>query len=67
MVFLHCGCYCNPHWKSPSASLLARHEKRLSDEGNETVTNCNGLKMTAADGKRVDTMREIPPGGSPDE
>ena len=27
-------------------------KKRLTDEGNETVTNCNGLKMTAADGKQ---------------
>lgn len=27
-------------------------KKRLSDEGNETVTNCNGLKMAAADGKQ---------------
>ena len=27
-------------------------KKRLLDEGNETVTNCNGLKMTAADGKQ---------------
>ena len=27
-------------------------KKRLKDEGNETVTACNGLKMTAADGKR---------------
>ncbi len=26
-------------------------KKRLLDEGNETVTNCNGLKMRAADGK----------------
>ncbi len=26
-------------------------KKRLTDEGNETVTNCNGLKMQAADGK----------------
>ena len=26
-------------------------KKRLSDEGNETVTNCNALKMKAADGK----------------
>lgn len=26
-------------------------KKRLSDEGNETVTNCNALKMLAADGK----------------
>ena len=27
-------------------------KKRLRDEGNETVTSCNALKMTAADGKR---------------
>ncbi len=26
-------------------------KKRLKDEGNETVTNCNGLKMLAKDGK----------------
>ena len=26
-------------------------KKRLIAEGNETVTNCNGLKMRAADGK----------------
>ena len=26
-------------------------KKRLLDEGNETVTNCNGLKMPAPDGK----------------
>lgn len=27
-------------------------KQRLKDEGNETVTNCHGLKMTAADGKK---------------
>ncbi len=27
-------------------------KKRLLDEGNETVTNCNALKMTAEDGKQ---------------
>ena len=26
-------------------------KKRLLDEGNQTVTNCNGLKMLAPDGK----------------
>ncbi len=26
-------------------------KKRLKDEGNETVTNCNGLKLRAEDGK----------------
>ena len=30
-------------------------KKRLKDEGNETVTNCNALKMTAADGKKRKT------------
>lgn len=30
-------------------------KKRLKDEGNETVTNCNALKMTAADGKMRST------------
>ncbi len=27
-------------------------KKRLTDEGNQTVTNCHALKMTAADGKQ---------------
>ena len=27
-------------------------KKRLKDEGNQSVTNCNALKMTAADGKK---------------
>lgn len=27
-------------------------KKRLKDEGNESVTNCNALKMIAADGKK---------------
>lgn len=27
-------------------------KKRLTAEGNETVTNCHGLKMTADDGKQ---------------
>ncbi len=26
-------------------------KKRLKEEGNQTVTNCNGFKMKAADGK----------------
>ena len=30
-------------------------KKRLTQEGNESVTNCNGLKMTAADGKQRQT------------
>ena len=30
-------------------------KKRLKDEGNETVTNCNGLKLKAQDGKYRET------------
>jgi hypothetical protein len=30
-------------------------KKRLKDEGNETVTNCNAFKMVASDGKRRQT------------
>ena len=37
---------------SPSPQVYWRvMKKRLKDEGNETVTNCNALKMPAADGK----------------
>ena len=37
---------------SPNPQVFWRvMKKRLKDEGNETVTNCNGLKMLAADGK----------------
>ena len=37
---------------SPNPQVYWRvMKKRLKDEGNETVTNCNGLKMTASDGK----------------
>ena len=30
-------------------------KKRLRDEGNESVTNCNALKIPAADGKKRTT------------
>ncbi len=39
--------------ESPNPQVYWRvMKKRLIAEGNETVTNCNGLKMTAADGKQ---------------
>ena len=39
--------------ESKDASAYWRKLKqRLKDEGNETVTNCHGLKLKAADGKR---------------
>lgn len=38
-------------------------KQRLKNEGNETVTNCHGLKMTATDGKKrmtdVATMEQL--------
>ncbi|MCX6206965.1 MAG: Bro-N domain-containing protein [Bacteroidetes bacterium] len=37
---------------SPNPQVYWRvMKKRLKDEGNETVTNCNGFKMQAPDGK----------------
>ncbi len=37
---------------SPNPQVYWRvMKKRMKDEGNETVTNCNGLKMQAPDGK----------------
>jgi len=41
---------------SPNPQVYWRvMKKRLKDEGNQTVTNCNGLKMLAPDGKMRDT------------
>ena len=38
--------------ESPNPQVYWRvMKKRLLDEGNETVTNCHGLKKLAADGK----------------
>ncbi len=37
--------------KDPSA-YWRKLKQRLKEEGNETVTNCHGLKLKAADGKR---------------
>jgi hypothetical protein len=34
-----------------SAAYWRKLKQRLKEEGNETVTNCHGLKMLAADGK----------------
>lgn len=33
------------------AAYWRKLKQRLKDEGNETVTNCHGLKMQASDGK----------------
>ena len=37
--------------KDPAA-YWRKLKQRMREEGSETVTNCHGLKMTAADGKR---------------
>ena len=38
--------------ESPNPQIYWRvMKKRLKDEGNETVTNCNALKLKAKDGK----------------
>ena len=37
------------------AAYWRKLKQRLKEEGNETVTNCHGLKMTAADGKKRPT------------
>lgn len=37
--------------KNPAA-YWRKLKQRLKDEGNETVTNCHGLRLKAADGKR---------------
>lgn len=34
-----------------AAAYWRKLKQRLKEEGNETVTNCHGLKMQAADGK----------------
>ena len=38
-----------------AAAYWRKLKQRLKEEGNETVTNCHGLKMLSADGKRRST------------
>ena len=40
-----------------AAAYWRKLKQRLKAEGNETVTNCHGLKMTAPDGKMRLTLR----------
>ena len=54
VVLLYCRCNCGlngPDRLSSSKKLLESIKNRLKKEGNETVTNCNQLKMPAIDGK----------------
>jgi hypothetical protein len=41
--------------RMPKKRENEKSEKRLLEEGNQTVTNCNGLKMLAPDGKMRET------------
>lgn len=41
-----------------AAAYWRKLKQRLKAEGNETVTNCHGLKMRAADGKSRMTDQE---------
>ena len=52
--------------ESPNPQVYWRVlKKRLLDEGNETVTNCNALKMEAPDGKmRLTVSAESPASGT---
>jgi hypothetical protein len=48
-----------------SRAYWRKLKERLKKEGNEPVTNCHGLKMTAADGKQrmtdvADTEQLLP-------
>ena len=43
-----------------SAAYWRKLKQRLKAEGNETVTNCHGLKMQSADGKFYKTYRKRP-------
>ena len=41
-----------------AAAYSLKLKQRLKAEGNETVTNCHGLKIRAADGKSRMTDQE---------
>ena len=43
--------------KNPQA-YWRKLKQRLKEEGNETVTNCHGLKMKASNGKMTRTQSE---------
>lgn len=38
-------------WQQRCQCLLEKAEAEAQKEGNETVTNCHGLKLRASDGK----------------
>lgn len=50
MVFCHVDVVSVLTARPDSGAYRRKLKERLQKEGNETVTNCHGLKMTAADG-----------------
>lgn len=51
MVFLYSGRGGGSYREHESRTYWRVLKKRLLAEGDETVTNCNALKMPASDGK----------------
>ena len=51
MVFLYSGCLCGVDRKQRPYSILEEVKTKTETRRNETVTNCHGLKLRAADGK----------------
>ena len=51
MVFFDCRCDSGTFESVDPQAYWCKLKQRLREEGNETVTNCHGLKMVAADGK----------------
>jgi len=53
---------CGALTESPDAGAYWRKLKqRLKEEGSEVVTFCHGLKLEAADGKKIDDRNRLPP------
>ena len=51
MVFFDCRCDSGTFESVDPQAYWCKLKQRLREEGNETVTNCHGLKMPAPDGK----------------
>jgi hypothetical protein len=51
MVFLYCRCSSSATESTNPQTYWRKLKQRLTEEGNQTVTNCHAFKMKAADGK----------------
>ena len=60
MVHLNSGCYSCANRMQESTIYCRVLRKRSLTEGNQPVTNCNGLKMQALDGKmRITDVADV--------